>query len=344
MSSPAEQHLARLERIFDATTEGFWEWNIETDLTYYSPAWYQMLGLAVGDSKASADLWRNLIHSDDRGRVLAFQQRGILKDEPWEQEYRMQHTSGEYLWILSRGRVLYRSADGKPLLAGGLHINITPQKQLHRLIEDLKIQEQLVQGILKISLSSVTLYDFLARRMSFTSGHIMKALGYDENEFAAVSENFYRDVTHPEDQELVARHISKLVESKPGQVLECRVRLRSKAGNVHQLLLRDSVFSRDLDGQPQEVLCSAIDITRYSVLKDRLDQTLKFLRELSFRNSHEMRAPVATILGLVKIMEHEVHSPASMHELIAYLKETITKMDVVIRELTHVLNDKINRL
>jgi hypothetical protein len=33
-----------------------------------------------------------------------------------------------------------------------------------------------------------------------------------------------------------------------------------------------------------------------------------------------------------------------MNELITYLKETITKMDVVIRELTHVINDKISRL
>jgi len=344
MSDPSEQSLLRLERILDATTEGFWEWNIETNRTYYSPAWYNMLGLALNETQTSVDLWRNLIHPDDSQRVLAFQERSILRDVPWEQEYRMRHAGGDYLWVLSRGRVLYRSADGKPLLAGGLHVNITPQKQIHRLSEDLRTQERLVQGILKVSLSSVTLYDFMARRLSFTSGHIMNALGYEEHEFAELSENFYRGIIHPDDQQHVATHIVQLTESKPGQILECRIRLRSKDGSFHHLLLRDSVFSRNSQGQPEEVLCSAIDITRYLQIKQKLEQNLHFLKELSFRNSHEMRAPVATLLGLVDLMQHEVHSPASMNELITYLKETITKMDVVIRELTHVINDKISRL
>lgn len=338
-----DNHLVRLQRILDATTEGFWEWNIETNATYYSPAWYDMLGLEPADSTTSVELWRARIHPDDRNRVLEVQQRSILKDEPWEQEYRMQHASGHFLWVLSRGRVLYRSGDGKPLLAGGLHIDITTQKQLHRLNEDLQTQERLIQGILKISLSSVTLYDFMARRLSFTSGHIMKSIGYEEQEFLGLSVDFYRGVIHPDDQLKMAQHVEQLVESKPGQMLECRIRLRSKQGLYHHLLLRDSVFSRDPDGKPQEVLCSAVDITRYLELKDKLEENLRFLRELSFRNSHEMRAPVASMLGLVDIMRHEVHSPASMNELIAYLKETITKMDSVIRELTVVLNDKISR-
>jgi PAS domain-containing protein len=49
MSDHSEQSLLRLERILDATTEGFWEWNIETSRTYYSPAWHKMLGLAQDD-------------------------------------------------------------------------------------------------------------------------------------------------------------------------------------------------------------------------------------------------------------------------------------------------------
>jgi hypothetical protein len=117
---------------------------------------------------------------------------------------------------------LKRTEEGRALLVGGLHINITPQKQLHRLNEDLKTQEHLIQGILKVSLSSVTMIDFMARRMSFTSGKIMKKLGYQEIEFAQLSHNFYEQVIHPEDQPKLQNHITKLIQSKPGQVSAVR--------------------------------------------------------------------------------------------------------------------------
>ncbi|MDZ7647828.1 MAG: hypothetical protein U5K54_11955 [Cytophagales bacterium] len=58
-------------------------------------------------------------------------------------------------------------------------------------------------------------------------------------------------------------------------------------------MLRDSVFVRDDKGQPQEVLCSALDITKYLTLKAKMDENMKFIHEMSFKNSHEMRAPVS---------------------------------------------------
>jgi len=344
MVDSLQDKLTRLERILEATTEGWWEWNTETDSTYHSPQWYHMLGLEPNETGSNSKLWEEEhIHPDDRFRVIYNQQYFIQSDEPWEQEFRLRHANGEYLWVLSRGSVLTRSANGKALLVGGLHINITPHKQLHRLNENLKTQEQLVQGILKVSLSSVTMIDFIAKRMSFTSGQIMKKLGYRENEFAQISNNFYEQVIHQEDQHKLKNHIDKLIHSQPGQALECLLRFRNKEGNYHTLMLRDSVLARDNHGYPQEVICSAIDITQYLFLKARIDENVKFFKEMSFKNSHEVRAPVATILGLVQLMKYELHSPASVLELITYMETTVVKMDEVINDLTSILNEKLKK-
>jgi PAS domain S-box-containing protein len=342
MPDSLQEKLTRLERILDATTEGLWELNLETDLTYCSPGWFRMMGLeAETEGTFNKQWWNSRLHPDDKDRVIANQKLFIQRDEPWEQEFRMLHIKGDYVWILSRGKVLQRTSEGSALLVGGLHINITPQKQLHRLHEDLKTQEQLVQGILKVSLSSVTMIDFIARRMSFTSGQIMKKLGYQEIEFAQLSHNFYEQVIHPEDQPKLQSHITKLIKSKPGQALECIMRFRSKEGNYHTLMLRDSVFMRDDQGYPQEVICSAIDITQYLNLKSKMDENMKFIEELSFKNSHEVRAPVATLLGLVGLMKYELHSPGSVMEMITYLENTVRKMDKVIMDLTDTLNEKM---
>jgi len=344
MPDSLQNNLSRLERILDATTEGWWELNLQTDLTYCSPGWFRMMGLKAESSGTfDRQSWNSRLHSEDKDRVIANQKLFSQQDEPWEQEFRMLHTNGDYVWIQSRGKVLQRAANGSALLIGGLHINITPQKQLHQLNEDLKMQEELVQGILKVSLSSVTMIDFIAKRMTFTSGQIMKKLGYREDEFGQLSTNFYESIINEEDKLKLKNHIEKLVESQPGQVFECLLRFRNKEGNYHTLMLRDSVFARDAQGYPQEVICSAIDITQYLLIKARMDENIKFIKELSFKNSHEMRAPVATILGLVQLMKHELHSPGLVLELISYLEQTVIKMDTVIRDLTKTLNEKLRK-
>ncbi|MBK7649855.1 MAG: PAS domain-containing protein [Flammeovirgaceae bacterium] len=176
--------------------------------------------------------------------------------------------------------------------------------------------------------------------MSFATGNIMRDMGYAEEELMSISQNFYHKVLHPEDQPKMQDHTAKLIQSKPGQLLECSLRFKSKQDNYHTIMLRDSVYSRDNQGYPQEVLCSAVDITNYLNLKAKMDENMKFIHEMSFKNSHEMRAPVATMLGLLRLIKFELHSPAAVEELINYLDQTVTKMDEVIRELTITLEEK----
>ncbi|MBK7649856.1 MAG: PAS domain-containing protein [Flammeovirgaceae bacterium] len=134
MPDSIENKLKRLERILDATTEGWWEWNTETDQTLHGPGWFKMLGLEPIEGEVSNSLWKERIHPDDRVRAVENQQLFLKSDDPWEQEFRMLHQDGRYLWILSRGKVLYRSTDGEALQVGGLNINITAQKRYRNLM------------------------------------------------------------------------------------------------------------------------------------------------------------------------------------------------------------------
>ncbi|MDZ7647829.1 MAG: PAS domain-containing protein [Cytophagales bacterium] len=108
--------------------------NTETDQTLHGAGWFKMLGLEPREGVVSNSLWKERIHPDDRVRAIENQQRLLKSDDPWEQEFRMLHQDGRYIWILSRGKVLYRSADGEALQVGGLNINIQPKKKCNGLI------------------------------------------------------------------------------------------------------------------------------------------------------------------------------------------------------------------
>ena len=62
----------------------------------------------------------------------------------YECEARMRHKSGEWVWVLDRGRVTTWTDDGKPLMMMGTHQDITERKRAE--LEREKLQEQLVQA------------------------------------------------------------------------------------------------------------------------------------------------------------------------------------------------------
>lgn len=342
MSLNHSEKLERLERILELTHEGWWEWDVEKNTTFHSPGWFKMLGLEPLQ-ESSYKFWLEHVHPDDRAHTHQQQQTLIRQDKPWEIEFRMKHAQGHYIWILSRAHVLEKTNEGKPKLVGGVHIDITHQKRIARLNEELKFREELIQGIMNVSHSSITMVDLMTRRMSFTNGILARKMGYRDEEIQALSENYYESVIHPDDKGKLQNHLNKLMESKQGQMLECTLRFRAKDENYYSVLLRDSVFTRDDNGRPQEIIFSAIDVTRYLKLKNQLEENIKFIKEISFKNSHEMRAPVATLLGLVSLIKIEMPTQATALELVDFLEKTVLKMDDVIRELTNYLNDRLTK-
>jgi len=77
---------------------------------YYNKGWYEFTGIPAGS--LSGPGWSDLYHPEDREGALAAWRRSRDTGEPYEYEYRLKHRSGEYRWVVSRGRA-ERDAAGK---------------------------------------------------------------------------------------------------------------------------------------------------------------------------------------------------------------------------------------
>jgi diguanylate cyclase (GGDEF)-like protein/PAS domain S-box-containing protein len=111
-----------------AANDGIWDWNLKTNEIYYSVRWKEMLG--YGENEIGADLneWFKRIHPDDRKQVqdnLVTHLRGTTPR--FECEYRIQHATGMYLWVLSRGLAMRDSSGSAHRLAGS-QSDITARK------------------------------------------------------------------------------------------------------------------------------------------------------------------------------------------------------------------------
>lgn len=126
----------RLALAIDAASDGVWDWNAETGEVYFSQQWKRMLGAGEDEIGNDFSEWEKRLHPEDRERVFAALQAHLEgKDEQYIAEYRMQCKDGTWKWILARGKVTNRSAEGKPLRVVGAHTDISRQKELQAELE-----------------------------------------------------------------------------------------------------------------------------------------------------------------------------------------------------------------
>jgi len=122
----------------DGAGDGLWDWNTQTGEAFFSPRYKQMFGYADADFGATSDEWSKRIHPDEAPGVFAAIQP-YMEGKPGAAsvEFRMLCKDGSWKWVLGRGMVVNRDADGKPLRMIGTNSDITVRKAHQSQLEHL---------------------------------------------------------------------------------------------------------------------------------------------------------------------------------------------------------------
>ena len=112
--------------------DGLWDWDVETNLVYFSPRWKSMLGYEDSEIENKFSSWISLLHADDLKLALQyiddFMNNNVQK---FEIEFRMKHKDGNYVNILSRAFGI-RSESGEVIRVVGTHADITERKNVEK--------------------------------------------------------------------------------------------------------------------------------------------------------------------------------------------------------------------
>jgi PAS domain S-box-containing protein len=118
----------RYQVVAAAVNDGLWEWNLVTGVRYRSKQWLQLLGYGEDELGSAEQVFFDLVHPEDRDLVARSNARNIVNGERFEQEFRLRHKDGHYLWVVSRGQVV-RDADGHSIRMVGAITDITGRKE-----------------------------------------------------------------------------------------------------------------------------------------------------------------------------------------------------------------------
>ncbi|MCK0208986.1 diguanylate cyclase [Starkeya koreensis] len=133
--------LARREREIGAALESagqwIWELDIPSGRVERSRHWHAALGFEGGEGpKEERQLAWGIVHPEDRPGVLRHYEQVLSGASPvFEAVYRIADAAGRWRWILGRGRIVARDADGKPLRLLATSVDITRQKRIEEELE-----------------------------------------------------------------------------------------------------------------------------------------------------------------------------------------------------------------
>jgi diguanylate cyclase (GGDEF)-like protein/PAS domain S-box-containing protein len=114
----------------EGSGDGVWDWNLSTCKVWFSRRLTNMLGYTEDEFSPVLYEWSSRVHPDDIARVMANLQKHIDGNVAvYMNEYRMRCKDGSYKWILARGLVITRDANGKALRVVGTHSDITERKK-----------------------------------------------------------------------------------------------------------------------------------------------------------------------------------------------------------------------
>ncbi|WP_448213038.1 PAS domain-containing protein [Colwellia sp. MEBiC06753] len=179
-SLPSERAMG-----FAPLEEIYWEWDVASDLIYYSPELMQLLGYKKQAITAPRTFWRKHIAS---GFLNDLKQRTIqlFKGEisSYNHTFKVVKCDKETLWVNAVARV-ERDQQGAPTRLYGVLRNVTESKML---IQQLKKQNGYLSLAERISHSGHWRYD-IKEEKTYWSTELYRLFGVDTNQFLPSIDN-----------------------------------------------------------------------------------------------------------------------------------------------------------
>ena len=226
----------RLRLAMEATRDGLWDWNIQTGRTFYSPAWFRMLGYEPGDlvdKAGTAELWSDLLHPEEREDIQRRMFELLRTAGGYDLEFRLRCKNGSYRCINSRGKVVERAADGTPIRAIGTHTDITERRRMQRELAEKHGQLEKMTANIPGAVYEFELLPDGRARMPWTSAVGQRLFGLDPDTIKDDITPLFQRI-HPEDLPGLQAEIQASAQTL--QPFSASYRLRDANGAVRWLI------------------------------------------------------------------------------------------------------------
>jgi len=181
---------ARTELALDSGGIGIWEWDLRKGGFTLDKRLWAMLGFADGEMRSDNTGFLKRVHPDDV-QAVARLLPPVLKGEVPRLlfEHRVQHKDGHWIWLMARGQVVERDAQGRAVRLMGTDVDRTAQK---------RAEENLRVAAVAFASSSAMMISAADQTILRVNPAFEALSGYSAAECVGQHSNLLKSDRHPE--------------------------------------------------------------------------------------------------------------------------------------------------
>ncbi len=336
----AEKSLRESEERFhlalDGADLGMWEWDIPTGRVTRNERWAEMLEYTLDEIDSPEFSFEQLLHPDDKERTLDVFAAHLRGENPFiDVEYRLRTKTGNYKWIMNKGKILDRDQDGRPLRATGTTVDVTERKRAEQSVqESLNFLNELIDAL------PIPLY-YMNTEGSYMGCNKAFSASFGCEKERLVGKSVF-DIMPKGLADRLHEMDGKLLRGKAPQHFEEKVQYAD--GKIHDIIFHKAAFL-DINGSVGGLIGVMLDVTEQKKVEEEQRSLSEALVERAFelKSSHreieqlKIQAENAnrTKSEFLANMSHEIRTP--MNGILGF-SELLLDEDLTGEQLEYVKN------
>jgi PAS domain S-box-containing protein len=331
----------RYDIVAKATSDTIWDWKIQEDEFVWNKGIQGIFGYKKEDVGKTSSWWFDRIHPEDSlkmsVKLYSFLEQ---KTERWQDEYRFKCADGSYKYVFDRG-FLVKDADGKAIRMIGAIQDVTKQKeeeQRLKLLETVITQTKDAVVITDTDISQSPIPNIIFVNQAFT-----KMTGYKPKEVIGKSPVMFAG---PKSDMSELKKLSTAIKNYK----ECFIETVSYKKNGDEYWVNFSMIPvTNKEGEHSHWISIQRDVTkeknqereREQLIRE-LTQNNKDLKQFSYITSHNFRAPLSNLTGLLHLLEDVPIENDELQEILNGFKRSTHLLNETIEDLVKVVIIKDN--
>jgi PAS domain S-box-containing protein len=319
-----KEALNRYDMVSKATRDVIYDYDIVNDVIIYNTSLSQLVNCDMDKINYNLNWWRSLIHPDDLLEVINSQERVLAdKETNWWCEYRINCGDDIYKYVYDQGYFLYDENNQPIRLIGAV-------KDIDALKRSDEENRRLAEIITKVNNMVMVINNDDV--ISWVNKAFEDYTGY----------NFWSIVGERSDSFLTKLHIPTetiaVINERKSKLETFSIEVEHHSPlNGYQWLEIEYNPLYSESGKHNGYIAVHQNITVRKEKEERIKHQNKTLQEIAWLSSHEVRRPVASILGLVYLAK-DLQSPEDKEEIMEMINRCAEELDGIV----HLISERVN--
>lgn len=326
----------RFEIVSKATSDTIWDWDVKTNSFIWNKGIQVVFGYKKEHVGDNLQWWFDKIHPEDSLKISVKLYSYIAqRSDKWQDEYRFMAADGQYRYVYDRG-FLVKDEEGNVVRMIGAMQDVTRQKeeeQRLRLLETVIIQNRDT-----VLITAVGASENAEDQIVYVNPAFEKMTGYNQTEVLHQSATFFfKRIQNKRDVKKIADALKK----KEAFTLET---LTKRKDNTNYWVNLSLIPITNHENQHTHWISIQRDITEEKEQEKEREQLIKELtqnnsdlKQFSYITSHNLRAPLSNLTGLLNLLEDIEIEDYELKEILQGFSKSTQQLNDTVNDLVNII-------